>query len=118
MRPDVVRGHLDLILLGVLARGPAHGYAVITAVRETTGGDLELTEGAVYPALHRLEDRGLLAGDWDRAGGRRRRVYSLTAAGEQALRTEHAHWRSLVGVVDGIVGGVLRTSVAAGPVVS
>ena len=58
---DRVKGHLDLLLLGVLEREAGHGYAVITALRERTDGMLDLTEGAVYPALHRLEDLGLLA---------------------------------------------------------
>ena len=81
MKVDHVKGHLDLLLLSALSAGPGHGYAVITTLRERTGGKLDLTEGAVYPALHRLEDLGLLTSDWHQVGGRRRRLYQLTPAG-------------------------------------
>jgi DNA-binding PadR family transcriptional regulator len=97
-----LKGHLDLLLLSVLARGPAHGYAVIAALRSTSEGTFDLPEGTVYPALHRLERGGLLSGHWDRAtdappaargAGRRRKVYALTSSGEAALAAERTHWR-------------------------
>jgi PadR family transcriptional regulator, regulatory protein PadR len=103
MKAERVKGHLDLVLLGVLSRGPGHGYAVITALREQTGGLLDLTEGSVYPALHRLEDMGWLASDWEPVAGRRRRVYQLTKAGATALRSEQKDWRSLVSAVESIL---------------
>jgi PadR family transcriptional regulator, regulatory protein PadR len=108
MKTDGASGHLDLVLLGVLSHGPGHGYAVIAAVRELTNGTLELTEGSVYPALHRLEDLGLLASEWEPVGGRRRRVYSITATGRAALQTQRRGWQSLVSAVD----SVLRLSAA------
>lgn len=100
MRPDDdrerLKGHLDLLLLAVLARGPAHGYAVIAALRDRSDGTFDLPEGTIYPALHRLERGRLLSGRWRRAGaeegGRRRKVYALTAAGEEALAAERARW--------------------------
>jgi DNA-binding PadR family transcriptional regulator len=100
MKVDKVRGHLDLVLLGILGQQPGHGYAVITALRERTDGVLDLPEGSVYPALHRLEDLGLLASEWGPVGGRRRRVYHLTERGSAALATERRDWRSLVAAVD------------------
>jgi PadR family transcriptional regulator PadR len=103
MKAERVKGHLDLVLLGVLRRGPGHGYAVITALREQTDGLLDLTEGSVYPALHRLEDMGWLASDWEPVAGRRRRVYQLTKAGAMALRSEQKDWRALVSAVESVL---------------
>jgi PadR family transcriptional regulator PadR len=103
MKPERVKGHLDLVLLGVLSRRPGHGYAVITTLRQETDGLLDLTEGSVYPALHRLEDMGWLASDWEPVAGRRRRVYHVTKAGATALRSEHKDWRALVSAVDSVL---------------
>jgi PadR family transcriptional regulator, regulatory protein PadR len=92
-----LKGNLDLLLLSVLARGPAHGYAVIGALRDRSDGTFDLPEGTVYPALHRLERARLLAARWQRGAdatsGRRRKVYELTAAGEAALAAERSRWR-------------------------
>src|SRR4051794_20612081 len=103
MRPDTVRGHLDLILLGVLRDRPGHGYAVITALREQSDGELDLVEGSVYPALHRLERRGLLTSEWHSEAGRRRRIYAVTPAGRIALRDEHREWQALVTAIDKVM---------------
>lgn len=103
MRADGVRGHLDLVLLGILAIAPGHGYAVINELKQRTGGVLELPEGTVYPALHRLEDLGLVASVWKPAGGRRRREYELTSDGMQALAAERREWRRLVGGIDALL---------------
>lgn len=117
MRLDNVKGHLDLLLLSVLADGPAHGYAVITALRERSEGAFDLTEGSVYPALHRLEDRGLLSSEWQPVSGRRRRLYRLTRDGRAALAVEHREWNSLAAAVHSVIGGggrsVVRTQVSA-----
>ena len=78
MRADRIKGHLDLLLLNILSEAPGHGYLVITAIRERTDGALNLTEGSVYPALHRLEELGLLASEWQPVSGRRRRLYRIT----------------------------------------
>ncbi len=103
MRTDRVKGHLELVLLSVLADEPGHGYAVITALRERTGGVLDLPEGSVYPALHRLEDLGLVHGEWQAVAGRRRRVYALTSAGASALTRERRDWRALVAAIDAAI---------------
>jgi PadR family transcriptional regulator, regulatory protein PadR len=83
MRREQLKGHMDLLLLSVLADGPAHGYAVIAALRERSGEELTLPEGTVYPALHRLEAAGLLRSYWAEQAGRRRRLYELTARGRR-----------------------------------
>lgn len=104
MRAEQLKGHLDLLLLSVLARGPAHGYAVIAALRDGSSGAFDLPEGTVYPALHRLESEGLLASSWGDAGGRRRRVYRLTGAGAAALRARRREWETFAGSVRAVVG--------------
>ena len=93
MNPERLKGHLDGLLLAVVADGPAHGYAVITELARRSAGAFDLPEGTVYPALHRLERQGLLASDWAVEGGRRRRVYRLTAAGATALSEATTEWR-------------------------
>jgi PadR family transcriptional regulator len=85
-------GHLDLLLLAALSHGEAHGYAVINRIRERSEGQFDLLEGTVYPALHRLEEEGLLGSRWAVEGGRRRRTYALTAAGRKALLAKRADW--------------------------
>src|SRR5260370_30500158 len=100
-----LKGNLELLLLSVLAAGPGHGYAIITALRERSEGAFDLGEGTVYPALHRLEAAGLLASDWAEAPGRRRRVYALTGKGAAALAAERARWRRVAAGMQAGVGG-------------
>jgi len=83
---ELGKSQLDLLLLGILATGPAHGYAVITALKQRSDGAFDLPEGTVYPALHRLEGQGLVASSRQTVNGRARRVYSLTRAGRTQLR--------------------------------
>ena len=104
MRSDRLKGHLDLLLMSVLSRGPGHGYEVITRLRERSDGAFELPEGTVYPALHRLEARGLLSSAWDRTGGRRRRVYRLSESGKAALQEQTSEWRRFAGGMTSILG--------------
>jgi PadR family transcriptional regulator, regulatory protein PadR len=103
MGTDLAKGHLDLLLLTVLRRGPRHGYAVINELRDSTEGAFDLPEGTVYPALHRLQDDGLLASDWEDVSGRRRRVYWLTDQGRIAEAREQQRWHSFRAAVDTIV---------------
>jgi PadR family transcriptional regulator, regulatory protein PadR len=100
-----LKGNLDLLLLSVLAAGPAHGYQVIAALRARSEGTFDLPEGTIYPALHRLERTGLLASDWADARGRRRRVYTLTDKGAEALAAEQTQWRRFAAGVQAVVGG-------------
>src|SRR5215471_3755557 len=96
---QALKGHLDVLLLAALEDGPRHGYAVKEALREGSGGRFDLPTGTVYPALHRLEDAGLIAGTWSVIDGRRRRNYRLTAAGRRRLADDRANWRDFAGAV-------------------
>src|SRR5436190_5997823 len=92
MRSRQLSGHLDLLLLGVVSRAPAHGYQVITTLRDSSDGTFDLPEGTVYPALHRLEKQGLLSSRWSEVAGRRRRVYELSGRGADALVERRHEW--------------------------
>src|SRR6185369_611171 len=108
-----VRGHLDLVLLATLHQtGPAHGYALIVALRERSDGAFELAEGTVYPALHKLEREGLVASVWRTDAARRRRVYELTAAGATALAQKQSEWARLVDGVAAVLRGGGRHGLA------
>jgi len=98
-----VKGYLDPVILAVLARDALHGYAMIEELKARSGGELDLAEGTVYPALHRLERRGLLRSSWTTAEGRRRRVYRLTASGRRELASRTREWRTFARVVDGVL---------------
>ena len=106
MRGDALKGHLELLVLAVLADGSKHGYAVIDELRRRSGDVLDLPEGTVYPVLHRLEKGGLLASSWSVVGGRRRRTYALTAPGVDALAERRREWREFSGAVGRVTGGV------------
>ncbi len=113
MSADKVKGHLDLLLLAILSTDPGHGYAVITQLRERTDGLLDLTEGAVYPALHRLEDLGFLASEWQPVNGRRRRLYRLTSSGHSALAHQRTEWQSLTRAIGNVVSSSLAGTAEA-----
>ena len=98
-----LKGNLDLLLLGVLRDGPRHGYAVISGLRDRSGGSFDLPEGTVYPALHKLERDGLISSSWDTTTGRRRRVYELTPRGARALGEQQAQWLSFVRGVNAVL---------------
>jgi PadR family transcriptional regulator PadR len=102
MKPDALKGHLDALILAVLSSGPRHGYAIIEELRTRSGGALTLPEGTVYPALHRLEEAGLLASSWS-SGARRRRVYRLTATGERELGVRRTEWHQFVRTVEAVL---------------
>ena len=101
---ETLKGHLDLLLLAILADGPAHGYAVIETLRLRSDKLFDLPEGTVYPALHRLESQGLLRSRWQNDAPRRRRVYELTLKGQQALVKRQAEWRKFSKAVDATAG--------------
>jgi len=104
MTGEALKGHLDLLLLSVLSSGPAHGYAIIESLRARSGDVFDLPEGTVYPALHRLEDQGLLKSSWSEDTGRRKRVYQLTPKGQQALNTRQNEWLTFSKAVNATVG--------------
>jgi PadR family transcriptional regulator PadR len=105
MKGQTLKGHLDLLVLAVLAMEPAHGYAVIERMRNRSDEVIDLPEGTVYPVLHRLEKSGLLASEWSTVSGRRRRTYSLTSGGRAALQDEHRQWEQFSTAVESVLGG-------------
>lgn len=101
----MLKGHLDGLLLATLEGGPLHGDAVMEALRTRSGGRFDLPTGTVYPALHRLEQAGLVRGRWSTEGGRRRRSYELTPAGSRALAGERSSWREFSTTVSALLEG-------------
>jgi len=111
MEGEILKGHLDMIILAALAAGPTHGYAVIQEIRSRSRGAFDLPEGTIYPALHRLEKAGLLSSRWTESPtGRKRRVYALTRSGSAALKKHSAVWRRFAGAVQGLL---VKTGYAA-----
>jgi PadR family transcriptional regulator PadR len=98
-----LKNSVDLLLMGVLRGGPAHGYAIIAALRERSGGEFDLAEGTIYPALHRLEQAGIVASSVDVAQGRRRRTYSLTPHGRKEFTTQRREWHGFVAHVQAVI---------------
>jgi DNA-binding PadR family transcriptional regulator len=99
MRGEILKGHLDLLLLATVCTRPGHGYEVLSELRRRSDGAFALAEGTVYPALHRLEAGGLLTSRWATVGGRRRRIYSLTGSGRRALANQQKELdRFVIGV--------------------
>src|SRR5258708_29654605 len=95
---DLVQGTLDMLVLKALARGTKHGYAVAEWIHESSNDVLHVEEGALYPALHRLELRGLLSAEWGSSeNNRRAKFYSLTAAGRKKLAEGAGDWRGVSG---------------------
>src|SRR5213078_3314991 len=97
---DLMQGTLDLLILKSLARGPMHGYGVAEWIHESSQDVLRVEEGALYPALHRLELRGLLSAEWGTSeNNRRAKYYALTAAGRKKLTEEAEYWRRMSGAI-------------------
>ena len=102
----MLKGHLDAIVLAALEAGPAHGYAIIETIKAKSASTFDLPEGTVYPALHRLEEAGLLSSHWMTPdSGRRRRMYALTKAGTKALADRRKAWGRFSQAVDTMLGG-------------
>jgi DNA-binding PadR family transcriptional regulator len=93
MRGEVIKNHLELLVLTALKTEPGHGYSIIRAVRDRSGGEFELLEGSLYPALHRLERDGLVTSSWSEVAGRKRRVYKLSRKGQAVLQEQERDWR-------------------------
>ena len=104
---DLLQGTLDLLILKTLSWGPAHGYAIARWIEQLTGEVLQVGEGSLYPALHRLDERGWVESEWRLSEtNRRAKFYRLTTKGRQQLRAETAMWAQFVDAV----GRVLRTT--------
>jgi PadR family transcriptional regulator, regulatory protein PadR len=94
---ELLPGTLDLLILKAVSLGPQHGYGVLLRIGQISGGHLPVQQGTLYPALYRLEDRGLLATEWGTSeNNRRAKFYSLTAAGRRQLRDERSSWDQIV----------------------
>jgi len=104
---DSLQGSLDLLVLKILSRRPRlHGYAIMTAIQNTSGEVLRVEEGSLYPALHRMEEAGWIRAEWiTKETGRRARIYELTPAGEKQLAAEENRWQAVTSAVN----RVLRT---------
>jgi transcriptional regulator len=90
---DLLPGTLDLLILKAVSLGPQHGYGVLLRIQQITGGALAVEQGAVYPALYRLEHQGLLVTEWGTSDNNRRaKFYRLTVAGRRRLRAETERW--------------------------
>lgn len=98
-----VRGHLELLVLAVLSESPGHGYAILGRLTELCGDSFELTEGALYAVLHKLEDAGCVRSDWDDSGSRRRRVYELSREGRHDLARRVGRWQMVRDAVDTVI---------------
>ncbi len=103
--PDILRGTLDLLVLRALSWGPAHGYTVAKWVESATGDALALNEGTLYPALHRLEERGWVTSTWGISeNNRQAKFYALTRAGRAQLRRETANWQRYADAIFSALG--------------
>ncbi|ALG08590.1 PadR family transcriptional regulator [Kibdelosporangium phytohabitans] len=111
MRAELLKGNLNGMLLAVLSSGELHGYAIIETLRERSEGHVNLPSGTVYPALHRLEAAGLVSSDWQSHGGRKKRVYAITPAGERALSDNQRTWREVARTMSAVLfGGAADTN--------
>jgi len=106
-KSDLPQGTLDLLILKIVALGAVHGYAIAQRLEQVSRGVVQVPQGSLYPALHRLENRGLLAADWkETESGREAKFYHLTRKGRTQLETEAASWQRLIEAV----GVVLKLS--------
>src|SRR5260370_26621499 len=96
-KPDSLQGSLDLLVLKILSRrNGLHGYAIMSAIKESSGDVLRADEGSLYPALHRMDEEGWIRAEWvKKETGRRARIYELTAAGKKQLANEESRWQAV-----------------------
>ncbi|WP_128254794.1 PadR family transcriptional regulator [Falsirhodobacter deserti] len=104
MNPEMLKGHLDAVLLSVVEGGAGYGYAIIKEISQRSQGALDLPEGTIYPALHRLEKAGLIVSQWEQApSGRKRRTYTLTDLGRRTLTERCDQWNSFANVITALL---------------
>ena len=106
-KSDILQGTLDLLILKTLSLEPMHGYAIAARINSTSKALLQVPQGSLYPALHRLENKGWLVAEWDETPtGREAKFYKLTRTGRQQLEHELADWKRLTEGIALILGGV------------
>jgi transcriptional regulator len=106
-KSDLLQGTLDVLILKVVALGPIHGYAIAQRLQQMSGAVLQVQQGSLYPALHRLEKRRWLRAEWASSGtGREARFYSLTRLGRKQLEEQRAYWDRLSAAISGVLGTV------------
>src|SRR6202048_2481698 len=104
-KSDLPQGTLDLLILKVVALGQVHGYAIAQRLQQVSRDVVQVQQGSLYPALHRLENRGLLTADWkETETGREAKFYRLTRKGHKQLQTETADWQRLIDAIGLILG--------------
>jgi transcriptional regulator len=102
---DLVQGTLDLLLLKILALEPLHGWAIGQRLKQVSGDVLQVSDGSLYPALHKLEQEGWITAEWKPTeNNRRAKFYSLSCLGRNQLQKEAANWERLSGAITGVVG--------------
>ena len=95
-KPELLRGTLDMLILKIVALGPIHGYAISQRIQQISKDFFQVPQGSLYPALHRIEDRGWLASEWrESETGRDAKFYTLTRKGRKQLETELVYWERL-----------------------
>ena len=104
-RLELPQGTLDLLILKALSLGPQHGWAITERLHQVSRATLQVPQGSLYPALHRLERHGWISARWDASDNNRRaKYYELTRTGRRQLKTETEDWRRLTSVVDLVLG--------------
>ena len=103
MKAELLKGHLDALVLAALEAEPSHGYGIIARLRARSRDVFRLAEGTVYPTLHRLERDGLVKSRWTAASGRRRRVYRITPAGRTGLAVRKLEWQTFSRAVEAVL---------------
>jgi PadR family transcriptional regulator, regulatory protein PadR len=102
---DVLQGTLDMLVLKALTWGQMHGYSILAWLRQATDGELRIEDAALYPALHRMEARGLIESEWGLSeNNRKAKFYHLTARGRRELRAEAESWTRYVSVIGKVMG--------------
>jgi PadR family transcriptional regulator PadR len=108
---ELVQGTLDMLILKAVSLGGLHGYGVLLRLEQLTGGQLQIQQGSLYPALYRLEHHGLIASEWGESENKRKaKFYSLTAAGRKQLKAEEASWNRFSAVVASVLGALPERS--------
>jgi PadR family transcriptional regulator PadR len=104
---ELVQGTLDMLILRAVSLGGLHGYGVLLRLQQLTGGQLQIQQGSLYPALYRLERQGLIAAEWGESANKRKaKFYALTAAGRKQLKAETASWARFSMVVASVLDAI------------